>query len=197
MNFTNRLKGSVTQVLLKSLLEDAGYRIVPLGIEAVLREVAALPKEEYLKLGLPIQLRKLPDFFVSNHDIDKTWLVEVKYRKKWNDEVQTRLEEEIKEQVKTWNPLYLMIFLGHSAEEPHSSPIYHMRIAKLLWDDKEGILTQRQDGQTCIWKNSQWKHFLRVQDVFDECATKEKWEEQTIEKTKELAIKLKELDLFV
>jgi len=48
----------------------------------------------------------------------------------------------------------------------------------------------------CIWKNSQWKHFLRVQDVFVDCAKKNKWKEQTIEKTKELAIKLKELDLF-
>ena len=196
MNYTNRLKASVTQVLLKSLLEDAGYRIVPLGIEAVLREVASLPKEDYLKLGLPIQLRKLPDFFVANHAIDKTWLVEVKYRKRWNDEVQESLEAEIKEQVKTWHPLFLMIFVGHSAEDPYSSPIYHMRIAKLLWDEQQGILTERADGMTCTWKNSQWKHFLRVQDVFTECAKKEKWEEQTIEKTKELAIKLKELDLF-
>jgi hypothetical protein len=196
MNYTNRLKGAVTQVLLKSLLEDAGYRIVPLGIEAVLREVASLPKEDYLKLGLPIQLRKLPDFFVSNNAIDKTWLVEVKYRKSWNDEVKKSLGAEIREQVKTWNPLFLMIFLGHSADDPNSSPIYHMRIAKLIWDEKEGVLPQRADGKTCIWENSQWKHFLRVQDVFSERATKSKWEEQTIEKTKELAIKLKELDFF-
>jgi hypothetical protein len=196
MNYTNRLKGSVTQVLLKSLLEDAGYRIVPLGIEAVLREVASLPEKDYLKLGLPIQLRKLPDFFVSNNAIDKTWLVEVKYRKKWNAKVKKLLGAEIREQVRTWNPLFLMIFLGHSAEDPNSSPIYHMRIAKLIWDEKEGVLTQREDGMTCSWENSQWKYFLRVQDVFDDCKTKAKWEEQTIEKTKDLAIKLKDLDLF-
>src|SRR6266542_3865028 len=119
MNYTNRLKASVTLVLLKTLLEDAGYRIVPLGIEAVLREVASLPKEDYLKLGLPIQLRKLPDFFVANHAIDKSWLVEVKYRKRWNEEVQESLEVEIKEQVKTWHPLFLMIFVGYSEECPY------------------------------------------------------------------------------
>jgi len=196
MNYTSRLKGSVTQVLLKSLLEDAGYRIVPLGIEAVLREVASLSKEDYLRLNLPIQLRKLPDFFVANHAIDKTWLVEVKYRKQWNEETQNSLEEEIKEQVTAWNPLFLMIFVGRSVEEPYTSPAYHMRIVKLVWDAQDGVLTERMDGQRCRWKYSQWNHFLRVQDVFNECASHEKWEEQTIEKTKELAITLKDLDLF-
>ena len=29
MNYKNRFKGAITQVLLKSLLEDASYRIVP------------------------------------------------------------------------------------------------------------------------------------------------------------------------
>ena len=46
MQYINRLKGAVTQTLLKSLLEDAGYRIVPLGIEEVIREVKVLtPKK--------------------------------------------------------------------------------------------------------------------------------------------------------
>ena len=142
------------------------------------------------------RIRKLPDFFVSNHAIDKTWLVEVKYRKRWNDEVQDSLEVEIREQVKTWHPLFLMIFLGYSAEDPNSSPIYHMRIAKLMWDKQQGVMTEREDGMMCSWKYSQWKHFLRIQDVFVDCSKKGKWKEQTIEKTKELAIKLKELDLF-
>jgi hypothetical protein len=37
---------------------------VPFGIEAVLREVASLPKKDYQKLGLPIQLRN-PNFFLK------------------------------------------------------------------------------------------------------------------------------------
>jgi hypothetical protein len=186
MDYINRLKGAVTQVLLKSLLEDAGYRIVPLGIESVLREVATLPKADYVNLGLPIQLRKLPDFFVASHEIDKTWLVEVKYRKRWNDRVQESLEAEMKEQVQNWHPLFLMLFVGHSVESPNSLPTYHMRIAKLLWNDQQGILTQRADGKTCSWKNSQWKHFLRVQDVFDECAKKENGRNKPSRKPKSL-----------
>jgi hypothetical protein len=186
----------VTQVLLKSLLEDAGYRIVPLGIEAVVREVANLPMEEYRRLGLPIPLRRPPDYFVANNATDKTWLVEVKYRKKWNGDVRDSLGEEMEEQVKTWNPLFLMIFLGNSADENYSSPIYHMRIAKLLWSQQDGILTERDDGTTCVWRNCQWSHFRRVQDVFEECGTRARREEQTIVKTRDLAVELKKLDLF-
>lgn len=81
MDYKNRLKGAITQVLLKSLLEDAGYRIVPLGIEEVLRELSSLEQEHYKQLNLPPALRKLPDFFVADMEFKKTYLVEVKYRK--------------------------------------------------------------------------------------------------------------------
>lgn len=196
MEYTNRLKGAVTQTLLKCLLEDAGYKIVPLGIEAVIREVASLPIGEYQNLGLPLQLRKLPDFFVASPKVDKTWLVEVKYRKEWNETVQSALGEALQDQVMAWNPLFLMVFLGTSVKPPYDNPFYHVKVAKLLWDKQQGVITQRPDGQTCPWKYSQWEHFLRVQDVFTECAGKGKWAAQTIEKTKQLAIKLKDLDLF-
>ena len=81
MQFANRIKGSVTQTLLRALLEDGGYRIVPFGIEEVWRDLALLNEAEYEGLKLPRTLRQLPDFFVANQSFDLTWLVEVKYRK--------------------------------------------------------------------------------------------------------------------
>jgi len=47
MDFENRLKRELSQGAFKCLLEDCGYRVVPLGIEAVIREIASLDKEAY------------------------------------------------------------------------------------------------------------------------------------------------------
>ena len=92
MEYRNRLKGALTQALLKSLLADAGYRIVPLGVEEIIREVTVLDREKYLKLGLPTILREIPDFFVADASMDSYWLVEVKYRRAWNEQTRGFLQ---------------------------------------------------------------------------------------------------------
>ena len=57
MNYKNRLRGAITQVSLKSLLENASCRTVPSGIEEVLRELSSLEQEHYKQLNLPPALR--------------------------------------------------------------------------------------------------------------------------------------------
>jgi hypothetical protein len=104
MNFSNRLKGHITQALLKALLEDSCYHIVPLGIEEVIRKLSVLDEEKYKELKLPRILRKLPDFFVSDEPFTKSWLVEVKYRKSWDEFTKSALRGEIYNQVKDWGP---------------------------------------------------------------------------------------------
>ena len=110
MEFRNRLKGNVAQTLFETLLGDVNYRIVPLGIEEIIREVRNLDSKAYINLGLSQTLRKLPDFFVALPDFQKTYLVEVKYRKNWSDSVRDRLGKEIREQVNQWQPLTLVVF---------------------------------------------------------------------------------------
>src|SRR5688572_19535038 len=112
MDFKNRLKGTVTQTLLKALLEDAGYRVVPLGIEDVIREVTGLPIANYEALNLSFTLRKLPDFFVADRTFGKHWLVEVKYRKQWDKQTRESLGKEMLKQVAQWQPILLVVFLG-------------------------------------------------------------------------------------
>jgi hypothetical protein len=80
MLFSNRLKGGITQALVRALLQDGGYRIVPLGIEEVVREVTVLPPPIYLALGLPALMRSMPDFLVAQADMQRCWLIEVKYK---------------------------------------------------------------------------------------------------------------------
>jgi hypothetical protein len=114
MNYKNRLKGAVTQVLMKSLLVDAGYHVVPLGIEEVIREVNFLDGKNYLELHLPTPLRKMPDFFVVDKNYRKHYLVEVKYRRAWNANTFKTLYKELLEQVRCWGTIFLLAVSGDS-----------------------------------------------------------------------------------
>ena len=76
MSFIPRLKGKITQSVLESLLAHVKYRVVPLGIEEVVRDVTTLSGEKYAELNLSTTLRNLPDYFVAKSDLKKTWLVE-------------------------------------------------------------------------------------------------------------------------
>jgi len=192
MEYTNRLKGAVTQTLLKSLLEDAGYRIVPLGIEEVIREFKVLDKKEYLSLGLPDNLRKLPDFLVTNRKVSKAYLLEVKYRRSWNQRTRKSLEQQLKIQVKVWNPLYFMLFLGEPYKQKEL-PIYWMRVTRLSIRNQQLYFSNRS-GVKVRWNKACWSDFSRVQDVFKNLD--DQWEDQTIEKTKVLLHTLKQLDKF-
>src|SRR3989304_2978178 len=60
MDFENRLKRELSQGVFKCLLEDCGYRVIPLGIEAVIREIACLNKEAYKNLDFSDAVRFLP-----------------------------------------------------------------------------------------------------------------------------------------
>lgn len=64
MDYKNYLKGAITQVLMKSLLIDAGCHVVSLGIEEVIREVNSLSRENYLAWDLLTPLRKMPVFLL-------------------------------------------------------------------------------------------------------------------------------------
>jgi hypothetical protein len=61
LEFTNVVKGFVTQTLLAALLERGGYRVTRLGIEELFGEVKHIDMHQYLKLELPLPLRYLPD----------------------------------------------------------------------------------------------------------------------------------------
>jgi hypothetical protein len=131
MDFTSKLKGQITQSLIECLLVDAGLQVVPLGIEQVIREVKSLSKERYLAAGISPALRRLPDFFIANADMSQTWLLEVKYRRQWNEETRAALFNSLRAQVKMWQPLYLAVFLGETDHNPNW-PNSYLRMLRLV-----------------------------------------------------------------
>jgi hypothetical protein len=194
MDFRNRLKGSVTQTLVKALLEDAGYRTIPLGVEEVIREVSVLSHPAYSNLELPEVLRKMPDFFVADEGISKAWLVEVKYRKVWNNHVRQKLGEQIFEQVKLWNPLFLTVFLGNSVRPGNDKPVHSIGVIKLTCKCGRMVFITPDEETHKDWSEVEWSDFLRFQDVFRNVGSK--WEEQTLMKVLVTLRSLKCVDLF-
>lgn len=185
MDFKNRLKGNTAQGLIEALLEDANYRVVPLGIEHAIREVKTLDKKVYKKLDLSNTLKKLPDFFVATPEFDKTWLVEIKYRKTWSEKVRDELEGCLTSQVKLWAPVYVVIFIGEPTR-PNDTPASYLGVGKLAIDDDGDLCLVREfvndDGEyeeVCIpWDQVEWKYFSRFQDVFARVSVR--YEENTL-----------------
>src|ERR1700733_14038557 len=79
-SLANILRGRLAERILTILLERGGYRVTRLGIEELFDEVKYLDRERYLALGLPQQLRTLPDLLVADPGVTWARLLEVKFR---------------------------------------------------------------------------------------------------------------------
>lgn len=181
MEFSNRLKGAVTQSLVRSLLTDAGITVVPLGVEESLREVSDLPLDQYLALNLPVPLRTLPDFFALNRERDQSWLIEVKFRARWDGEVRRLLGEGLLAQVRTWSPLYLILFFGNTPSQYPASPSSWVRAARL--EIVGDALCVVRSGEVYPWDNLNWLDLPRIQDVFPRLNDAERWANAVLDAT--------------
>lgn len=178
MEFNNRVKGAVTQTLLKSLLEDAGYAVIPMGIEESVREIKLLGKTEYQQFQFPGTQRVTPDFLVLDWGKKQNWLIEVKYRKKWNDNTRDTLITPLEKQVRGWGDISLVLFLGEPAEvqNNHKPDFLHVGVANLSilndelvvdrgtsWVEDEKITFPR----FVRWSESRWKDFTWLHKAFE------------------------------
>lgn len=173
MKFQNRIKGAVTEALVEAIFRDAGFSVTPLGIEEEVRWINELDINEYKDLGLPIALRKLPDFLVvkkpaANSDYEgindrQWWLVEVKYQVDF--EPDTLEKRGLKEQVKAWQPLTLVIFKGGNQNSSTGHATDFVRAGRLVMDGNDLKLEMR-NGHKKLWKNVIWKDLSGIQYIF-------------------------------
>lgn len=131
MDFVNRLKKELTEGIVRSLLVDAGYRVVDFGIERQLREIECMKASEYLKLGFPPSLRYMPDLVVLDKGQTVKFFVEVKFRNGWTTDV----FHEIEEQVKNLEELVLVFVNGKPPEDKRKldSPSLNVRCCRLRY----------------------------------------------------------------
>lgn len=57
------LSGHLVATVIEVLLVDAGYQVIPLGIERVVRELRTADAQRYHQIAPP-RLRSMPDFLV-------------------------------------------------------------------------------------------------------------------------------------
>jgi hypothetical protein len=112
IEFGNLVKAQVSQTLLSALLEHRGYRVSRLGIEELFGEVKFIDLPKYLSLNLPPQLRSLPDLLVAAVDMSKAFLVEVKFRTRFDDIVAADLKAELDHQREHWPSSYAVVMIA-------------------------------------------------------------------------------------
>lgn len=134
MPFSSRIKKEMTEGIVRAILEDAQYRVIDSGIEKVLRELSCLSSLEYVKLGYPDAMSRLPDFTVMNREQTSKQLVEVKYRADWNKQ----LLIEVEDQVRIFGEIVL-VSVNAGAEDPrgHNRPSRFLRCCRLRCADGE------------------------------------------------------------
>lgn len=172
MNFENRLKGKITETIVKEILVDEGYRVIDSGIEHILREVACLTQSEYSNLSLSLNLRKLPDLIVMNKSQSKSYLIEIKYRQFWDGS----LIYDLKQQVEFFNKIVLVCVNGTpQTESPDVSGGTHLRAIHLRFNnDSYEAQVKKTDEDGLMWitisENTtiDWWQLIPMQFIFDE-----------------------------
>ena len=111
MQFSSVVKGRIAESLLITLLERMGYRVTRLGVEVLFDEVKYLDLPQYHALNLPPQLRTLPDLLVADAEIEHAYLVEVKLRRRFDQETARELRATLGDQHKYWPQAVAVVML--------------------------------------------------------------------------------------
>lgn len=144
MDFENRLKRELSQGAFKCLLEDCGYRVVPLGIEAVIREVACLDKEAYKNLDFSDAVRFLPDFCILDQNQKHKFIVEVKYRWDWDGNIL----KEVSNQVRMFKDIILVVFIGDPPDSKYTPrPSTYVRCCKMYMNEQNQVCAEVKESK--------------------------------------------------
>lgn len=108
MDFSKYLKHEVSKGFVQALLKQAGYRVIPSGMEHLIREVTPLDHARYKALDLPPVLRSLPDYVVLEGDVSGALMMDVNYRA----QVNPGLISALRNKVLTLGELNLILFNG-------------------------------------------------------------------------------------
>lgn len=168
MKISNVVKGQITQTLMKVLLERAGYRVARFGIEELFQEVVHLSPQQYQTLGLSPALRLLPDLLVTDLNIERAFLVEVKFRSSITRDSLQSLHAKLTEQSKFWPEMYTVLLTSTTRRDNakfHQDYIRVLRPRELdrLLPNQFQIEHARSENLGHLL----WKKLDQLQEVFD------------------------------
>lgn len=161
--FKNGFKGQLAEVLVRFILEKAGYKVKSLGIQNVVPAV----KE---KAGQDIRdshpaLRHLPDFSVYDPEGEKLWLLEVKYRSDLN--LKRVVAAVVEKQLPHYAPLVLVVASKRCMDGDPENPANFVGALELDDSDEGKGTAATVNGKS--WKEGDdipWKKVKPLGDVF-------------------------------
>jgi hypothetical protein len=159
MNFASLLRGRVAERVLVTLLERGGYRVTRLGIEEIFDEIKLLSQSEYLALGLPPALRTLPDILVADPGVSWAALVELKYRRCFDDAVARELHATLSHQREFWPQSHAVIMIAEPFVEGgrfHQDYIRYVKPGatdKLLWRPPSDSYSDERSWMSPVWNS--------------------------------------------
>lgn len=171
MDLDNMLQGHLVAAVFEVLLVDAGYQVVPLGVERTIRELRTLDRETYKDLRVHPRLRTIPDLFVLDIEAHQSWLTEIKFR----HYLHPRLFDDLQGAQRDWAPFSLILVLADHPPEWKKGIVHHIRVFEIEANFRldEGFFTD--NGQ-------------RLQDVFVRLGPK--WQEATIRKAQDAILRI-------
>lgn len=129
MSFASLLKGRLAERIIVTLLERGGFRVTRLGIEELFDEIKYLPRDQYLGLGLPPQLRTLPDLLVADPRVSWAKMLEIKFRRRFDAEVARELYSTLNDQRQYWPEAWALVMI---AEPFFERARFHQDYVRLL-----------------------------------------------------------------
>ena len=163
--FANVLRGRLAERILTILLERGSYRVTKLGIEELFDEVKTLNRKQYRALGLPEQLRSLPDLLVADPGLTWAKMIEVKYRRKFDRKTANELFATLSMQRKFWPQSYAVVIVGHAAEPDLH---FHQDYIRVIPPDKTELLKRPSDIDvpTDDLCDELWDRLPMLHDIF-------------------------------
>lgn len=158
IDFRDAVKAQIAQAVLAALLERCGYRITRLGIEELFREVKFKELAQYRELALPAQLRCLPDLLVASPAENRALLVEVKYRRRFDEPAARWLFDAISRQRKHWPEAHAVLMISQPFR---SGDKFHQDYIRVLRPHATDRLIDR-----ALPPNDRWRRLHRLQHVF-------------------------------
>jgi hypothetical protein len=166
MLFESVLKGRIVEAQLTALLEQAGYSVRKMGVEALVEPVKRLSLEEYRRLEVPLPLRKMPDLLVMTSDHSRLYMVEVKYRRVFDAEAASDLVRLLRDQRAAWSNAYVAILLGTPILPGGRFHQDHIRVLPLAELGRLLAPHLRAVTDEPLRMRMLWESLPRLQDVF-------------------------------
>jgi len=102
----NLIKGKITEVVFEEMLRPTGeFTVIPIGYEHTMPELAQYQHHVHIQKVLE-NIRHAPDFALISQDKTNVFLVEVKYRKEFNQKDLQDIAISLSEK---WNPCFLFV----------------------------------------------------------------------------------------